>query len=160
MLVKRKTLQGYSIRKHKSNIMDKEFTNEEEKDGSLPVGNALTLFMAGKLTYIGDLQEMFGYSDYRAVEKWLRDNKITLLKLGRKKYAVSLMIDAFIQNEIKNSLDKTYKNPEGIMEAIENDDLDYLINLTDQEAKQNSKSIKKKRSKGSQSFTDKLNDVA
>lgn len=159
MLIKRSLIQGYSIRTNKSNKMDDQYTNENDRDNLLPVDNVLSLFMAGKLTYIGDLQDMFGYSDYRAVEKWLRDNKITLLKLGRKKYAVSLMIDAFIQKEIKNNLNKTYGDSESIMDAIENDDLEYLINLTDQEAKENSITKKKRRSKGSQSFTDRLNDI-
>ena len=158
-VVKENMIQGYSIRNNKSNKMDEQFTNENERDDLLPAGNVLSLFMAGKLTYIGDLQDMFGYSDYRAVEKWLRDNKITLLKLGRKKYAVSLMIDAFIQKEIKSSLDKSYDDSDSMMEAIENDDLEYLINLKDQGAKENSTTKKNKRSKGSQSFTDRLNDI-
>jgi hypothetical protein len=158
-VVKRNIIQGYSIRNNKSNKMDDQFTYEEDRDDSLPVGKALSLLMAGKLTYIGELQEMFGYSDYRALEKWLTDNKITLLKLGRKKYAVSLMIDAFIQKEIKRGLDKSYEDSYSMMEAIENDDLDYLIKLTDQEAKQNSITKKNKRSKGSQRFADRLNDV-
>jgi|21_taG_2_1085346.scaffolds.fasta_scaffold36436_2 hypothetical protein len=116
---------------------------------------------ANKLTYIGSLMEMFGYSDYRAIEKFLRENNIPILKVGRKKYALSIFINAYIQREIKRSLGNIYSNTESVLEAIENDDLEYLTSLTEtNEMIIDSKKEVKQRSRSSQNFKNKLKEIS
>ena len=143
--------------------MEEQFTYNDTDENTFSVGNTLNLLTSNKLTYIGLLKDMFGYSDYRAVERFLNDNNIPVFKIGRKKYTVSLFIDAYIQREIKINLDKSFTNSEEMMEAIENDDMDYLANLTEakkQEKEQEEESSNnKKRSKSSKTFADKINDL-
>lgn len=131
--------------------------NEEE---FLSHDNVLNHSTTNKLTYIGSLMEMFGYSDYRAVEKFLRENNIPILKVGRKKYALSIFISAYIQREIKRSLVNSYDDTESILEAIKNDDLEYLTSLTETNEKKTVSQIEMKhRSKSSQNFKNKLKDI-
>lgn len=141
--------------------MEEQFTYDEKRENVLPFGNSLNLLTANKLTYLGDLQDFFGYTDYRALEKFCRDNKIPIVKVGRKKYVVSLLLDVFIEKEITNSLNLSFSNPENMLEAIENNDLEYLKNLIEDSNKSiqevQTKYNKKNRSKSSIHFKNQLN---
>lgn len=161
------TVQNIGIKpsglvKYSSNLirMKEQQTYNVNDEELLPNDNVLNHSTTNKLTYIGSLMEMFGYSDYRAVEKFLRENNIPILKVGRKKYALSIFITAYIQREIKKSLGNSYSDTESILEAIENDDLEYLTSLTETNDKKTfSQKDIKHRSKSSQNFKNKLNDI-
>ena len=139
-------IQPIGLVNNRPNIkkMEEQFTYDNSEENTFSVGNPLNLFTANKLTYVGDLKEMFGYADYRAVEKFLRDNNIPVFKIGRKKYAVSLFIDAYIQREIKNNLDNSFTNSEDMLEAISNDDIEYLTNLTESKKEEKEFEVKYK----------------
>lgn len=141
--------------------MEEQQTYNVNEEEFLSFDNVLNHSTTNKLTYIGSLMEMFGYSDYRAIEKFLRENNIPILKVGRKKYALSIFISAYIQREIKRSLGNTYSDTESVLEAIENDDLEYLTSLTEtNEMKIDSKKEVKQRSRSSQNFKNKLKEIS
>lgn len=141
--------------------MEEQQTYNVNEEEFLSFDNVLNHSTTNKLTYIGSLMEMFGYSDYRAIEKFLRENNIPILKVGRKKYALSIFISAYIQREIKRSLGNTYSDIESVLEAIENDDLEYLTSLTEtNEMKIDSKKEVKQRSRSSQNFKNKLKEIS
>lgn len=96
-------------------------------------GNPYNLLLANKLTYIGDLLPLLGYSDYRAAESFCRSNNIPLIKVGKKKYIVSMFLDLYIQNQIQTEINSSYANSIEMLDAVINDDVDALSVLSKDE---------------------------
>lgn len=131
-----------------------EGKNTQSVNDGFPIENQINLSISNKLTYLGDLMEFLGYTDVRAVEKFCRDHKITVVRMGKKKYAVTILLDAYIQRELKYHLGYTFVDAENMLEAIENEDLTYLtrVDKTDKQNEPLVKYNKKTRSSGALNF--------
>jgi len=114
--------------------------------------------MVDKLTEIKELAEILGYSDGRSVEKWCKQNKVPLFHIGKKTYTIRNFIDRFISEKLELFVKASYKNSEGILKAIYEDDKAELSKLLDAplDKKEEEKFKVKKNSKAADDFMTKL----
>jgi Mg/Co/Ni transporter MgtE len=78
--------------------------------------------MKETLIELEELATQLDYKDVRSIEGWCKENKLPIIKMGKKKYTVSVFLDLFIENELKLFVRANYENAEKIMESIKDDD--------------------------------------
>jgi hypothetical protein len=77
--------------------------------------------MINKLIDIKELVAILGYADQRSIEAWCKKNKVPLFHIGKKTYTISDFIDLFITQKLEEYVKATYKNPDEILKAINED---------------------------------------
>lgn len=87
--------------------------------------------MKEKLIEIKEIIELLGCQDERTIEKWCIENKIPLLKIGKKKYVVNDFVDRFVTLEIEKYVKANYDEPDKIMDALKQDNRAELADLLD-----------------------------
>ena len=99
---------------------------------SLEVKTEATTIKIGvtdKLVEINELIDLLGYTDVRSIEAWCKKNKVPLFHVGKKTYTIRNFIDMFISQKLEEYVKATYKNPEVILKAINEDDKTGLSKL-------------------------------
>jgi hypothetical protein len=111
-----------------------------------------------KLIEVGELAELLGYTDERSIEKWCKKNTVPLFHIGKKIYTIRNFIDRFISEKLELFVKATYKNSDGILKAIYEDDKGELSKLLDAplDKKEADKFKVKKNSKAADDFMTKL----
>ena len=82
-----------------------------------------------KLVEINELVDLLGYTDERSIESWCKKNKVPLFHVGKKTYTIRNFIDLFISQKLEEYVKATYKNPDVILKAINEDNKTELSKL-------------------------------
>ena len=77
--------------------------------------------ITNKLVEINELLDLLGYTDERSIETWCKKNKIPLFQLGKKTYTIRIFIDLFFSKKMEEYVKATFKNADGILKAIADD---------------------------------------
>ena len=85
--------------------------------------------MLEKLIDINEVIDLLGYENERGVRTWCKNNKIPVIKMGKKDYVLNDFIETFIEKELNSFIKLNYDNPEEILNSIKNDDKIELTKL-------------------------------
>lgn len=56
------------------------------------------------LIELEDLKKKLGYKDSRSVSKWCRQNKVTIIQFGKKKYCCKETLDNYLKKELSQAM--------------------------------------------------------
>ncbi|MCE9537782.1 MAG: hypothetical protein K8R85_00995 [Bacteroidetes bacterium] len=87
--------------------------------------------MKEKLLEINSLIDLLGWKDDRTIEDWCTENKVPVIKIGKKKYTVIDFVERFVALEIEKYVVANYDNPDKIMNALKEDNKSVLAELLD-----------------------------
>jgi hypothetical protein len=90
------------INKSKKNVTHYEKDASEDLDGSKNkvTKNTDNIELRYNLITFEELKNLLGYTDERALLKWCRDNNVSILKMGRKKYIHESVITQMIDKKL------------------------------------------------------------
>ncbi|HEX8517893.1 MAG TPA: hypothetical protein VF868_16975 [Bacteroidia bacterium] len=115
--------------------------------------------MREKLIELQELMHLLGCQDERTIQKWCRNHKVPILKLGKKSYVIEDFIDILIKKTVDKFVHANYKHPEEVISALHEDNKIALAELLDAPVNQGVKQKFRvaKNSKAAEKFLDQLN---